>query len=134
MKEEQKSSEFLSTFLEFTRRVKTEYHYNFSSVNLQDCAIGDFKHQIELGSYRDRNKAATQLKNALQARRAHKDFVEVNSALVEYFDGDEFQRVYKKLEQLLGVVRKNEKYIESQRVYRKRNPESSLTIKTKERN
>lgn len=131
-KEDKKSSEYISEFLNFTRDLQALFDFHYGAVNDCDCACGDLKHQIELGPYKDRNKAATAFKKVLQKRRIHKDFVDVNSELVKYFKDSEFVKVYRRLEQLLGAVRKQEKYVEGQRVYRPRSTVSTLTIKTKE--
>ena len=131
-KEDKKSSEYISEFLNFTRDLHALFDFHYGAVNDCDCACGDLKHQIELGPYKDRNKAATDFKKVLQKRRIHKDFVDVNSELVKYFKDPEFVKVYRRLEQLLGAVRKQEKYVEGQRVYRPRSTVSTLTIKTKE--
>ena len=104
----------------------------YAAVNDYDKATGDLKHQIELGAYKDRNKAATALKQVLQKRRIHKDYVDINSELNNYFRDPEFIKVYRKLEQILGTVRKQEKYVEGQRVYKPRYSSALLTIKTKE--
>lgn len=131
-KEDKKSSEYISEFLNFTRDLQAQFDYHFNAVNDYDKATGDLKHQIELGPCRDRNKAATALKRVLQKRRIHKDFVDVNSELVKYFKDPEFIKVYRRLEQILGSVRKQEKYVEGQREYRPRCSSTLLTIKTKE--
>ena len=105
-KEDKKSSEYISEFLNFTRDLQDLFDFHYDAVNDCDCACGDLKHQIELGPYKDRNKAATALKKVLQRRRIHKDFVDVNSELVKYFKDPEFIKVYRRLEQLLGAVHK----------------------------
>lgn len=130
-KEDKKSSEYISEFLNFTRDVQSQYDFHFNAVNDYDKETGDLKHQIELGPYKDRNKAATALKWALLKRRVHKDYVDINSELVKYFNDPDFIKVFRKLEQLLGAVRKQEKYVEGQRVYRPRSTISTLTINTK---
>lgn len=131
-KEDKKSSEVISEFLAFTRDIQAQFDYHFNAVNDYDKATGDLKHQIELGPCKDRNKAATALKQVLQKRRIHKDYVDVNSELNNYFRDPEFIKVYRKLEQILGTVRKQEKYVEGQRVYKPRYSSALLTIKTKE--
>lgn len=131
-KEDKKSSESISEFLNFTRDLQAQFDYHFNAVNDCDKATGDLKHQIELGPCKDRNKAATALKKVLQNRRIHKDFVDVNSELVKYFKDPDFIKVYRRLEQLLGAVRKQERYVEGQREYRPRYSSTLLTIKTKE--
>lgn len=114
------SSEQLSNFLTFVRNIQKETDAAYERVNKLDEATGDWKHQIELGSYKDRAKAATQLNHVLKERRQYKNVVDVNQELVTYLRSDEFKRVYKQLEQLLGKVRKQENYVSCTRIYQPR--------------
>ena len=50
-KEDKKSSEYISEFLNFTRDLQDLFDFHYDAVNDCDCACGDLKHQIELGSY-----------------------------------------------------------------------------------
>lgn len=115
-----KTSDHISNFLAFTRDLQTEYSINYTDVGTCDDATQDILHQIELGSYKDRNKYTTQLAKIRKRRRKSKDFVDINKTFVEYIKSDEFKKVYKVLEKLLGDVRKQENYVESHRQYNAR--------------
>lgn len=112
-KKETPSSEYIANFLAFVRDVKAETVTAENHVSELDGATTDWKHQIELGSYADRAKAATQLSHVLKERRKYKNVVDINKQLVEYLNSPEFTVCYRKLEQLLGQVRKQERYVES---------------------
>lgn len=112
------SSEYISEFLNFMRTVQTEYEAEFASVGECDNETSDLLHQIELGSYTDRKRFATQLAHCRQRRREHKDYTDVHYKLYEYFKRDKDAiAFYRRMEQLLGDVRKAEKNIESTRSY-----------------
>lgn len=126
------SSEYISEFLNFMRTVQTEYEAEFAAVGECDNETSDLLHQIELGSYSDRKRFATQLAHCRQRRREHKDYTDVHYKLYEYFKRDKDAiAFYRRMEQLLGDVRKAEKNIESTRSYYPR-VRKDLTIRTKE--
>ena len=125
------SSEYISNFLAFTRYVQSEYKLKHEDVGTCDNATQDILHQIELGSYKERNKFTTQLAKVRRERRVAKDFVDINKQIVEYVQSDEFKKVYKSLEQLLGEVRKKEAYVENHRQYNAR-VYNNLPISSKE--
>lgn len=126
------SSEYISEFLNFMRTVQTEYEAEFAAVGECDNETSDLLHQIELGSYTDRKRFATQLAHCRQRRREHKDYTDVHYKLYEYFKRDKDAiAFYRRMEQLLGDVRKAEKNIESTRSYYPR-VRKDLTIRTKE--
>lgn len=128
-KEFEFSSEALSDFLTFWRYINSQY--NISKEIVEECnkATNDLLHQIELGSYEDRNKFATQLSKVRKKRREHKDFIDINESLHILLNSKEYVHVYRTLEQLLGAIRKQEKYVQNERSY---NPRilTNLTIET----
>ena len=115
-----KTSLHLSNFLAFTRALCAETIASKEHVNICEKQTTDLLHQLELGSAKERNKFATQLARVRRARRKSKDFLEVNNELAEYMQTQEFIVVYRRLEQLLGSVRKHERYIENKRAYNPR--------------
>lgn len=129
MKNNSKTSEQLSTFLAFVRALTSEYDYQHDEVNKYDKETQDILHQFEFGSRKERAKFATQLSRIRKQRRISKDFVDVNSELVQYLKSHEFVAMQRKLEQYLGNCRKQERYVEQQRSYRSR-VRDDLTIRT----
>lgn len=122
-----KTSQQLSDFLSFVREITAEYHSSFTEVGICDKETDDLLHQIELGSYKERGKFATKLALVRSRRRIHKNVVDVNKELVAYLEENEFKKVYRKLEQLLGNCRKQEQYVENERIYKPK-VRSDLTI------
>ena len=123
-----KSSEHISNFLTFCKNVCQEYKTHYEAVNKYDYETQDVLHQLELGSYKQRSKFANTLAKIRKDRRISKDFVDINTTIVEYMKTPEFIKVQRQLEQLLGTCRKQEAHVESQRVYRAR-VRNDLTIK-----
>lgn len=112
-----KSSEVLSQFLELVRDVIKTTQSTKEDLDVVEKETIDLLHEIELGSYKTRSKYATQLANVRKRRRKLKDYLCVNEQLNEYFTSKEFTQVYKKLETLLGTVRKQENYVKQHREY-----------------
>ena len=115
-----KTSTQLSNFLSFTRAITAQTIASKEHVGICEKQTLDLLHQIELGNSKERNKFATQLAHVRKSRRQSKDFLEVNNELVDYMQTQEFITVYRRLEQLLGSVRKHERYIENKRAYNPR--------------
>lgn len=110
----------LSDFLTFSRNIQSDHEIAFQEVKKCDKETQDILHQIELGNSKERNKFATQLAKVRRKRRIAKDVVDVSSDLVEFMHSKEFITTYRRLEQLLGEVRKKEQYVENHRKYNPR--------------
>ena len=115
-----KTSEDISNFLSFTRALTAEFESTKSEIQRKEDETQDILHQFEFGLARDRSKFATRLAKIRRERRELKDFIDVNESVASYLKDPEFVKVYRRLEQLLGEVRKQEKYVEGQRTYRPR--------------
>ncbi len=129
---EKKTSEYISEFLNFLRVIHSTYEYSENAMNDADAATQDLLHQIELGSYADRRKFATKLAQVRKTRRAYKDYIEITKPLYDLINRHDFIKIQRELEQILGQVRKQEKWILGQgRSYRPRIIKD-LTIKLTE--
>ena len=117
---ERKTSEEISKFLSFTRELSKEFEHISNEIDQKEAETQDILHQFEFGLARDRSRFATKLARIRRERRELKDFIDVNDGIAKYLKDPEFVKVYRRLEQLLGEVRKQEKYVESQRTYRPR--------------
>lgn len=86
-----------------------------NAMKTEDKLTQDLLHEIELnGNDRQaRNRAATQLRINRLDRRYYKDKAEESEPLNDFLQDKEVSRVMKKLEQVLGKVRKVEAYHES---------------------
>lgn len=112
-----KTSEHLSSFLNFSRELLKNYYKHVDELDIFEKETQDILHQIELGSYKSRNKFATRLATVRRKRRVVKDYVEINKELVSFLESNEFIKVHRKLENLLGTCRNEERRIENKRNY-----------------
>jgi hypothetical protein len=108
-KKEKKVSEYVEEFSKFLREYSKAYQYETSRMQYYDEGSQDLLHQIELGTSKERDKAATLLSHLRKERRVSKNFLEVYEplyALMQSKGGVEFS---KKLSEVLGEIRKIEK-------------------------
>lgn len=124
-----KTSESLSAFLTFWRDIISTYESSKDFLNLCNDATNDLLHQIELGTYDDRNKFATKLAKVRRERRKYKDYMDINESLYLLFKDPQYIKLYRTLEQYLGQIRKQEKYVETHRIYKPKIIKT-LTIET----
>ena len=97
MKKHMKSSEQLSSFLNWITSVHSDYSMHYDAINEADKTTQDLLHQIELGSYTDRNKYCTQLSNTRRSRRKHKDYVDIHAEIHKIIQTPEFIKIQKQL-------------------------------------
>ena len=105
-------SEYITNFLNFISEAESSYNFCSEEMTKQEKLTQDYLHTLELGelSYKDRAKVATQLATNRRDRRYYKDKVEELQPIIEFVSKPENRRVFKGLEQILGVVRKAENY------------------------
>lgn len=107
-----KYSEQIEDFLDFMRKVKTDYNIAVSSEKEANDATQDLLHSLELyeNTYHEYARAAKKLAQVRQERRAAKDAREQLQLVMDWLE--ENDRVIHGLEKLLGNVRKAEKATE----------------------
>lgn len=107
---QEKISKHVEDFLNFLRNAQSEYTWSMEKEKEQDELTQDFLHLLELEnpSYHERAKIAGYLSEARQERRQYKDNVEELKSIVEFVQGN--KKFLNELEQVLGEVRKQEKY------------------------
>lgn len=111
-------SEVIQGFLDFVRSCETEYQIAFDAVGEEDKRLQDLLHEIELsGNYKEKNQAATKLKNSRRLRRENKDKVLLIENIVQFFGEQQNRKVLNQLTQLLGKQRNREKMLTSERMY-----------------
>lgn len=105
-------SEIIAAFIKLTEYAPKVYEAARSAVNTEDKLTQDLLHKIELeGNDRSiRNKAATELRTSRLDRRYYKDIAEELEPLYEFLQDGTNRKVIKKLEQVLGKMRKVEAY------------------------
>lgn len=112
-----KNSIIIENFLNMLRRADG---IALSSRNLmedENKRTQDFLHKLELDNlnYKERAKLSTKLRENRQLRRKYKDEFEENLPISEFVESN--KPFIKKLEQLLGEIRKVEKYHENRQYY-----------------
>ena len=109
MEKQEKSSKNLEYFLNYIREMIVNYNYHNGAVNVEDKRSQDLLHELELGPSKNKDRVATKLRKSRKERRIHKDFVEINTPIYNYFVCSEGKVVIHKLEEILGDMRKQEK-------------------------
>ena len=119
MKDKLKTSYYIESFLNYISSVEKSFPFMELEMEKKNDETQDILHEIELGNttYKERAKIATRLRNVRKERRVVKDYLEEISALVQWVD--ENKSCLNKLKEVLGQVRKQEKYHQN-RTYHKR--------------
>lgn len=116
-------SETLKLFLDFVEESRTLYSKSLEEMKKEERRQQDYLHQIEFESNsKVRNKICTKLHRSRLERRRYKDMVEVCEPVVQFFQQAQNKRTLDKMTQLLGELRRVEKYHQN-RSYRPRVPE-----------
>lgn len=104
-------SEELKKFLDFIEESKKLHAYSMESMSEEDKKVQDFLHAIEFeSSAKERSKICTKLHISRQNRRKYKDIVEEREEIVKFFQDPQHKKTLDQMTQLLGRVRKVEKY------------------------
>lgn len=114
-----KNSLHISSFLDFVREAESQYAFCAEEMKTQDKLTQDILHSIELDGLKsgERSKLATKLKTNRKDRRYYKDRVEEYAPVAEYIRKN--KQIINGLTQLLGEVRKQEKYHENRTYFPK---------------
>ena len=104
-------SEELKRFLDFVKESQDLYETAKKNMQQEDRRLQDFLHEIEFESTATkRSKVCTRLHKSREARRRYKDLVEETEDLVKFFEEPQNKKTLDKMVQLLGKIRKVEKY------------------------
>lgn len=118
MKAEDKlASVYISEFLNAMRYFQRDYAIAYDEVGRAEKEEVDLKHQLELGTYKDRARTATKLAQCLKRRRQYKDEVELFKYANDLMQDKEFLRSIGKLNELLGKMRAQEEHMENPKYY-----------------
>lgn len=115
--ERPKFSDTISAFLKLMDDVQKDYIYNSEQVTRMNKLTQDYLHSLELDGldYKGRARVATQLTKTRQARRNHKDMVEVLEPIVLFLDSEKGKQLINLMREVLGKTRKVEGYLEHRR-------------------
>lgn len=112
-----KNSIVIETFLNLLREADKTTTSSYDLMETENKKTQDYLHKLELGNlnYKERAKLSTKLMENRQLRRKYKDEYEENLPISEFVGAN--KQFVKKLEQLLGEIRKVEKYHENRQYY-----------------
>lgn len=112
-----KLSEQISDFVKLLNSAKPSFDYFYSKMTDTEKMTQDILHKFELEDlkYDERAKLATILQRTRRERRAYKDCVEELEAVRNFADKN--KQFINQLTQLIGTLRKVEKYHESRRYF-----------------
>ncbi len=102
-------SEMLKQFLDFEKNCETIYELYSENVPKCDKATQDLLHQLEFGSYKERQKTATMIANIRKERRESKDGVAILQPLMELVKTNEGKKFIRQLQLVLRETRRVEK-------------------------
>ena len=121
-------SDTLSDFLNWLTEMRELYNACSKEVNDEDKKVQDFLHAIEFAENKSvRNKIATKLANSRKERRKAKDQVLLLKSIIEFLDAKENRECINRMKKLLGVQRKEERYLLSERHYNNKVDDSCTT-------
>ncbi|MCI8585533.1 MAG: hypothetical protein HFI92_06480 [Lachnospiraceae bacterium] len=104
-------SEKIKAFLDFVNESQSCYNLSLESMKNEEKRLQDFLHAIEFETnVKERSKICTKLHLSRKARRGYKDQVEIYEPIVRFFQDSQNKRTLDKLKQLLGEIRRVEKY------------------------
>lgn len=105
-------SKYLSDFLDFLSEAQSHYNFCIDEMETQDKLTQDYLHSLELDELKckERSKLATQLSINRKDRRYFKDRIEELEPLVKFFEESQNKKVLNNLKNVLGDVRKAERY------------------------
>lgn len=117
-----KNSEILTDFLNMLSEAEQMNLEANQQLERLDKLTQDYLHGLEFCQYKDRAKVATALARVRKERRKWKDIKEETDTLVEWMESNKV--VYNKMREMLGQLRKVEKYHNNERVYIPKSAES----------
>lgn len=114
-------AEQLTEFLAFIDQCKEEYRLACDVVSEEDKRLQDLLHAMEFSKTRaEADKVTTKLLKSRKQRRENKDTVRRNQLIVEFFNDQNNKATLNKMRQLLGRQRKEEEFLNSDRIYKPR--------------
>lgn len=107
-----KPSDQITNFLNFIAEAQSHYKFCEEEMKNQEALTQDYLHSLELDGLNrgERSKLATKLVTNRKDRRYYKDRVEELEPIIVFFDDPQNKKVFDKLQQVLGQVRKQENY------------------------
>ena len=113
-----KVSEDVKAFLDFIREVEPRYSLALEEMHKEEKRTQDFLHAIEFEPHaEERSKIATKMRASRIKRRECKDIVEELEPIIDFMSVQTNKKAIDQLAQMLGRIRKVEKYHENRSYY-----------------
>lgn len=108
-------SQYIKLFLDFLKKADSEFAWSTEKEREQNNLTQDILHCLELEElgYHERARLGKYLAEVRKERRKHKDALEELEPIIHFMH--ENKKAINAMEQLLGAVRKQEKYHENRR-------------------
>lgn len=112
-------SEHLSDFLNFISETRASYNLCLQELKNQEQLTQDYLHSLELDGLKceERSKVATKLAINRKDRRYFKDRIEEYQPLIDFASDPQNKKIIDKLTQVLGEMRKQERYHNNRTYY-----------------
>jgi len=111
----------MSEFLNFVDQCTSEYRIACDIISEEDKRLQDLLHGLEFSESRpEADKITTKLLKSRKLRRENKDTVKRNQLIVNFFEEPNNKATLNKMRQLLGRQRKEEEFLNGNRVYKPR--------------
>ena len=121
-------SDVLQEFLNYIDQCRNAYQLAQGAVELEDKRLQDLLHELEFAeNVNEKRRSGTKLQQSRRERRRQKDEVKRLRLLIEFFNDPANKSTLNKLRQLLGRQRKEEEFLNGDRIYKPR-----VTKQTKE--
>lgn len=105
------TSEKLKAFIDFVDESVNLCGQSYENMKKEENRTQDLLHAIEFETNgRERSKICTKLHHCRNERRRNKDIVEVTEEIAKFFAEPQHKKTLDQMRQLLGKVRKVEKY------------------------
>ena len=119
MKQTKLPSEHISDFLNFISKTRASYNLYSQELKTQEQLTQDYLHSLELDGLKceERSKVATKLAINRKDRRYFKDRVEEYQPIIDFIADPQNKKFIDKLTQVLGEVRKQERYHQNRTYY-----------------
>ena len=117
MANEMKPSEIMQNFLDYLKGCQKEYQICMVEVHKHE----DFLHGLEFaGNRQERNRIATQVSQSRKDRRRLKDRMQLLEGCARLFGDKSNKQFFDRLQNLIEKQRKEEEFLESDRIYKPR--------------
>lgn len=121
MEKKRNPSEQIKQFLDFVDESRRIHGMAAEAAQTEERRQTDLLHEIEFAAnIQERNRTATKLRRCREARRNYKDLSKRYELVVNFFNDSQNQKVINQMRQMLGRQRKEEQFLDGERVYKPR--------------